>query len=956
MKFDLTKHPVNWRLYAQYTGLFMLVASCLFGPMLLTGHTLIWNTDAYNQHLPLLADFRQTIVSWLTNPKHPWPNWNFQWGLGTDTFQVYSYYTLGDVFAYLALLFPAAKITLAYQVIVVVRMYCVGLAFVWFAQHLVRRPMTILAGTMTYLVNAYLIYASVAQPFFTTPFILFPILVVQIERILQRGSSWPLTLAFIWMLLSNYYLAFILGIGSGIYLLLRLLTKYRERGLDWRMYGQFAFASITSLLVTAGMLIPEIWGVTHSTRIGATFANGLKVYPAYYYVLLPKQLINGDNWHFMYWSALGVTSVIVAALVNVYRQRRRWPVISWSLLLGFIMMLIPAVGALFNGGMSPSNRWTLLLYLPLAISVMMLVEDLPTLDYQTIKWIVIITVVYLVVLIGTFIFQNDDQLVLPLIALLLTAGLIIASAAGFLPQPRRWLVGLILVNTLLNGLYAVLPYDGNYAKEMLNRGEYQAIVAQRYGGLDRGLTRQPGYRINTLLDQYPTAQAKNFNDLTSGLAAVGSYFSLQNQYVGQFSTELGNRQYETNVPLQQLDNRTVWNHFLGVKYLFGQTTTANQSAVPAGYEVDKMTPPKVDFDHGQATDAQSVSELVATQTTRYQTKQAFPLIYWQDQLITKAPHDMSAKERALASGVVVNTGLTKQQRQQLATADLTGNVKVVPIKWVSNRLEPINPKKWRVTDPEATTYLRVGKRHVAQPSEVQLAIEQITFKPFSRQQTIKYLVKHDQEQELRPGTAVNTTFQRYVHWRKLFLHGQPDQSYTLIFNKRLELQQPPQTRTSFYKVVKHAVINFGVVQHKLPKQIKITSDQLGTYQIRAKLNVIDLGAKYQREVATIQRHALQQVRFGQDRIQGTMTTNRAGILTSSIPYSTGWQVMVDGHRQPTLRTNEAFLGVYLPAGKHQIKFTYQTPGIQLGRLVSGLGLIWFGIAAIVTVVNRRRQA
>ncbi|MCQ4966055.1 YfhO family protein, partial [Bifidobacterium pseudocatenulatum] len=56
-------------------------------------------------------------------------------GLGTDTIQVFSYYTIGDVFAYLALLFPAAKLTLAYQVITVVRTYFVGLTFCWFAGH-----------------------------------------------------------------------------------------------------------------------------------------------------------------------------------------------------------------------------------------------------------------------------------------------------------------------------------------------------------------------------------------------------------------------------------------------------------------------------------------------------------------------------------------------------------------------------------------------------------------------------------------------------------------------------------------------------------------------------------------------------------------------------------------------------------------------------------------------------
>lgn len=108
-------------------------------------------------------------------------------GLGTDTFQVYSYYTIGDVFAYLALLFPAAKITLAYQVIGIIRMFCVGLAFVYFAQHFKFRDNVILAGATTYMVNAFLLYACVAQPFFTTPFILFPLIVVQIERVLQEA-------------------------------------------------------------------------------------------------------------------------------------------------------------------------------------------------------------------------------------------------------------------------------------------------------------------------------------------------------------------------------------------------------------------------------------------------------------------------------------------------------------------------------------------------------------------------------------------------------------------------------------------------------------------------------------------------------------------------------------------------------------------------------------------------
>ena len=226
MEFSFTRRHGLRKLYLEYTVTFIFLAACIFGTYLVTGHTFILSKDALNQHLPLLVKYRAALIEFLHHPSRL-TFWSWQMGLGTDTFQVYSYYTIGDVFAYLALLFPAAKMTMAYQVIAMVRMYCVGLAFVYFAQHFNFRNHVILIGTVAYTVNAFLLYAAVAQPFFTTPFILFPLIVVQIERVLKGGSAWPLTGVFTWMLVSNYYLAFVLGIGALAYLILRVLTHYR---------------------------------------------------------------------------------------------------------------------------------------------------------------------------------------------------------------------------------------------------------------------------------------------------------------------------------------------------------------------------------------------------------------------------------------------------------------------------------------------------------------------------------------------------------------------------------------------------------------------------------------------------------------------------------------------------------------------------------------------------------
>ena len=587
MEFSFEKRPVK-KLYLAYSLLFILLAACIFGSYFITGHTIILSKDALNQHLPLLAKYREAVINFFRHPsKLNFWSWNF--GLGSDTFQVYSYYTIGDVFAYLALLFPAAKITLAYQVINIIRMYCVGLAFVYFAQHFKFRNSTILIGATAYMVNAFLLYAVIAQPFFTTPFIIFPLIVVQIERILQDGSAWPLTGVFTWMLISNYYLAFVLGIGAIAYLILRVSTHYRQQLNYGKTFLKLAFATITSVLVAAVLLVPEIIAVTNSTRTGSEFANGLTTYPLYYYLFLPKQLINGGQWHFMYWTALGIVSIGFLALVYLYSRPKKYPLMTISLALALVMLLIPAVGAFFNGMMSASNRWTLLLYLPLALAICIFAEQVPSLDRHTLKILTWATAVYLVILLATFFFENNDDLFMPVLFLIASLMLVWLINLHQLRHPNRWLVALVVCNAGFNAIYASFPYNGDFTSKILSKSEYQSIAKNRYGGLDQGLSKTPSYRVSTISGNEIVPNYKLDNDLTSGLHSIDSYYSLQNKYLGVFNTTVANNQYQANIPIRQADDRTILNNFFGVKYLFVQSNSDNATKIPAGYFLDKAS-------------------------------------------------------------------------------------------------------------------------------------------------------------------------------------------------------------------------------------------------------------------------------------------------------------------------------------------------------------------------------
>ena len=962
MDFSFKKRPVK-RLYSEYTILFIFLALCIFGTYLVTGHTFILSKDALNQHLPLLAKYREALISFVHHPRLNF--WSWQMGLGSDTFQVYSYYTIGDVFSYLALLFPAAKITLAYQVINIIRMYCVGLAFVYFAQHFKFRNSVILMGATTYLVNSFLLYACIAQPFFTTPFIIFPLIVVQIERILQKGSPWPLAGAFTWMLVSNYYLAYVLGIGSFLYLVLRVGTHYRRTLNYGKTFLKLAFATITSVLLSAVLLVPEIIAVTNSTRTGSLFANGLKTYPLYYYLFLPKSLINGGQWYFMFWSALGIVSIGFIALVYIYSRPRKYPLLTISLGLALIMLLIPAVGAFFNGMMSASNRWTLLIYLPLAMAVCILAENIPTLDQKTMAVLSWATGIYLIVLIATFFFENENDIFMPVIFLIGSLMAIWLIHLNKLAHPYRWLLAITMLNAGVNAIYAAFPYNGDFSSSMLSRGEYQAITSNRYGNLDQDLKNNSFYRVSTI-SQNKIIDGPNLdNDLTSGLHNIDSYYSLQNKYLGQFNTSLQNNQYQANIPIRQADDRTIMNNFFGVKYLFVQSNGDNATKIPAGYFLDKATDPVINYDEGQPSNPQSKDEFVPTQTMRYKTNYAFPLLYWQDNYISKKDYQSlspTEKERVLATGVLVD----KQEKLRgMKVAKLKTHVYPLKSELVSNRLNKVNPAKMTYTDSEETYQLQLPElqskkmQQKLKGSELHIEFSKIKYTPFSMKEQIAYEQAHLKETVLNPGNVINQRYTHYRYWRYHVLNGSPDISFKLNVGSKFgtaTIEQARQSTLSLFKHVTNSTLNIGYYDGKLLTSLTFQPSKLGTYELKYRVVAEKLDNNYYREVKTLQRHRLEDVKFKRNQIQGTIKTTRPGVLTSSIPYSTGWSVKVNGKKATTLRTNQAFLGVYLPAGTHHVTFSYELPGIKLGVLLSLIGLGWTILAGIITIVWERKQS
>ncbi|MEZ4636939.1 MAG: YfhO family protein [Caldilineaceae bacterium] len=77
-------------------------------------------------------------------------------------------------------------------------------------------------------------------------------------------------------------------------------------------------------------------------------------------------------------------------------------------------------------------------------------------------------------------------------------------------------------------------------------------------------------------------------------------------------------------------------------------------------------------------------------------------------------------------------------------------------------------------------------------------------------------------------------------------------------------------------------------------------------------------------------------------------------LVLSDAYYPGWRATIDGADTPIHPTNVLFRGVAVPAGEHEIVFTFDPPTWRNGVVISGAGLVlWIGIIIAAVLVRRR---
>ena len=200
-------------------------------------------------NFPVLSEVEciQNLIKSLFSGNFELPMYDFRLGFGGEI--TYSLEPLYFLFA----LFGKDKVEFTYTLLILIRFYLSGVAFSIFCLYFKKDYVTTFLASCVYVFCGFSFFGGARHAMFMIPMILFPLLLIAIEEIIQ-GKRWYLcTILVAISLFSNYYFLYMNTVGMGIYFLVRFFCQKEKEKKTFLKFIQKGLVICTTYLLCGGM-------------------------------------------------------------------------------------------------------------------------------------------------------------------------------------------------------------------------------------------------------------------------------------------------------------------------------------------------------------------------------------------------------------------------------------------------------------------------------------------------------------------------------------------------------------------------------------------------------------------------------------------------------------------------------------------------------------------------------
>ena len=339
-----------------YTISFIITVTISFFWFARHGNTLIGNGDGWQQHFKALLYYshhiRNIIKNIFVNHQFTIPEWDFHVSEGADILQTFHYYVIGDPFAFFAFLVPDRYMYHFYDAMLFLRLFFAGISFsaLCFRNSYYNRK-AVLAGALSYSFAAYTLAAIAAHPFFLTPLVFLPLVILGVENIFDNNHSRIYVVAIAFSAISNFYFFYMTALITVGYCIIKAISLY---GTDIKKIANKAWIvlahSMLGICISAVVLLPMGYiALTGSRDSASGYVFNSLYYLGKYKSFLSDFVLSGDS---------GFTVVVLLAVIILFTSSvSKNNHLKWLFVCANIMLLLPVCGYVMNGFTYVSNRW-----------------------------------------------------------------------------------------------------------------------------------------------------------------------------------------------------------------------------------------------------------------------------------------------------------------------------------------------------------------------------------------------------------------------------------------------------------------------------------------------------------------------------------------------------------------------------------------------------------------------
>lgn len=856
----------------------------------------LYGGDLPNQYLSFFQYYRHLVLgNWAS------AGYTFSNGLGGDMAGNIAYYVLSPL-NFIVFLFPANKINIAVYVIILFKLGLMSGTFTWLILkwfNFKYQAYAIFLG-IAYSLSGYSV-AYAGNVMWFDGLILLPLITYALVRGIKINKWLTYSILLACAIIFNYYIGYMICIFMVIIFLAYTINNFKDIKLFFHQFLNFAISSIISGLISAIVLLPTLFNLSSNKLAQSDFNSDFNIKLLITGGKTVSRLFIGDTYND--WPPIFVgTLAAIIFIIYFIDSRNSVKARITNLIIGIIFVLSIIVRPLYlfwHGGQQTIAYPYRFSFLIVFWILLLVAKELSYQNFKKKDRIIATTIYLLLSLMTVYIRRRigpNNFYEWIAVALVLLFGLLIYFSNKNFVRIILILVGLVeLSGNAYTGLSHLGMKSDYYPKYVAENSE----VISKIPAADKTGRIAKNYELNN-----DRGEGYTFN-----YRGVEEFSSNNDSRISSLMTDLGFSTFRYFYYYQT--GTVVTDAIFNVKSFISSSLT-NQSISPEyvnyGLRDDLKTRPVI-------------------------LKQGDKTVYRNETLPFAFAGNLSNKLKFKDENPVYN--------QNLVLNSLTQSK--------SNVLDYSN-KKARITTNNLSVKYGTVKYHVIKKHK------KITKRTEQKYFTIK---RYDKE---RPGT-MSFTYDNLKPNQVGYIRFSKNLMQLVLALNNYQWNKNPDYRPPFSVTINGKQVQLqeytdqliGVQADKNGKvYIKMTVDGKGGKFILKypKFVNIDFSALHDK-VKKAHEREMKFTSFEDGYVAGKVKINKNQNLVTTIPYSKGWQVKVDGKPVKINRTLGVFIGLKMKPGTHQITLKYRTPGVLVGALLSIIGIISLIVFTLFLKKNKK---